>query len=576
VKPPTTSAQDKPTMNEGAFQRLLQAAYVLQQHNERAQSGIPEYGYGRTLAGILEIQEQVRNERLDLQATASLIARRIRELTQASGAAVGMLDHDQLDYYAASGNAAGEAGARAPVDSTLAAECLRTGLVVQCPRAESDARLSPELCRQLSVKALIVVPVSYQGKVAGVLELHFAQPDSFTDHDLRTCQLMAALLAESIASDAHSTNISPVSSTESRATDERAQLLAALEKIKPSLGRLATGSGADAPSLTNQPPAPLTPAPAQPPNAPSSGTLCESCGHELAEDELFCGSCGVARRGPNPWASLWEMQRAAEKSTSGTPAPAANGKAPSSEAFDVLPSEVEDIVASFSEAPSPPSKVTPIGQPETEQPKLASTQPVHAPLTWTFPRPAASALEAERELQSLRVQANSPASGDVDFDYADETTVEPTATAANPQERIPARFGSVPWLAERWRAYRASIYVGLAALLLLSALLGWWTPEAPPAQNGSTTAAGHAHKRVPPQPELSLLDKMLIDLGLAEAPATPVDPGNPNTQVWIDVHTALYYCPGADLYGKTPGGRLTTQQDAEQDQFQPAARRPCE
>jgi len=273
VKPPTTSAQDKPTMNEGAFQRLLQAAYVLQQHNERAHSGTPEYGYGRTLAGILEIQEQVRSQRLDLQATASLIARRIRELTQASGAAVGMLDHDQLDYYAASGSAAGEAGARTPVDSTLAAECLRTGLVVQCPRAETDARLLPELCRQLGVKALIVVPVSYQGRVAGVLELHFSQPDSFADHDLRTCQLMAALLAESIASDAHSANISPVSLPESPAADQRTQLLAALEKINPSLERLAGGSGADAPSLANQPPAP-----AQPPNAHSSGTLCESCG----------------------------------------------------------------------------------------------------------------------------------------------------------------------------------------------------------------------------------------------------------------------------------------------------------
>jgi hypothetical protein len=42
------------------------------------------------------------------------------------------------------------------------------------------------------------------------------------------------------------------------------------------------------------------------------------------------------------------------------------------------------------------------------------------------------------------------------------------------------------------------------------------------------------------------------------------------------VHTALYYCPGADLYGKTPGGKFTSQQDAQQDQFEPANRKACE
>ena len=49
---------------------------------------------------------------------------------------------------------------------------------------------------------------------------------------------------------------------------------------------------------------------------------------------------------------------------------------------------------------------------------------------------------------------------------------------------------------------------------------------------------------------------MLISLGLAEPPPAPEYKGNPETQVWIDLHTALYYCPGADLYGKTPKGKF--------------------
>jgi hypothetical protein len=74
-----------------------------------------------------------------------------------------------------------------------------------------------------------------------------------------------------------------------------------------------------------------------------------------------------------------------------------------------------------------------------------------------------------------------------------------------------------------------------------------------------------------------MFDKLLIGLGLAEAPDTPAsDKGNPNTQVWIDLHTALYYCPGSDLYGQTPNGRFASQHDAQLDQFEPASRKACD
>jgi hypothetical protein len=79
----------------------------------------------------------------------------------------------------------------------------------------------------------------------------------------------------------------------------------------------------------------------------------------------------------------------------------------------------------------------------------------------------------------------------------------------------------------------------------------------------------------PPQPSLTLFERLLVSLGLAETPPTPVYLGNPNAQVWVDLHTALYYCSDSDLYGKTPGGKFTTQRDAQMDQFEPAARKNC-
>jgi hypothetical protein len=74
-----------------------------------------------------------------------------------------------------------------------------------------------------------------------------------------------------------------------------------------------------------------------------------------------------------------------------------------------------------------------------------------------------------------------------------------------------------------------------------------------------------------------LFDKFLISIGLAEAPeAPPLDKGNPDVQVWVDLQTALYYCPGSDLYGKTPKGKLSSQRQAQLDQFEPAKLKACE
>jgi two-component system, NarL family, invasion response regulator UvrY len=70
------------------------------------------------------------------------------------------------------------------------------------------------------------------------------------------------------------------------------------------------------------------------------------------------------------------------------------------------------------------------------------------------------------------------------------------------------------------------------------------------------------------------LRKFLVQNGLQSVPP-PEYQGNPETKVWVDLHTAIYYCPGASLYGKTPKGKYTRQQDALEDHFEPAGRQAC-
>jgi len=79
------------------------------------------------------------------------------------------------------------------------------------------------------------------------------------------------------------------------------------------------------------------------------------------------------------------------------------------------------------------------------------------------------------------------------------------------------------------------------------------------------------------QPSLSFWDKTLITLGIAEAPAPAVHTiGDPTIEVWIDPHSALYYCPGEEQYGKTSDGRFSSQREAQMERFEPAGRTACE
>jgi hypothetical protein len=108
------------------------------------------------------------------------------------------------------------------------------------------------------------------------------------------------------------------------------------------------------------------------------------------------------------------------------------------------------------------------------------------------------------------------------------------------------------------RFHRADLYLGVAVFVAALALL--W-----PAAGAPRPAA------------LGPWERALVTLGIAETPAPVVRlHGDPGLAVWVDPHTALYYCPGEEQYGKTADGRFSPQREAQMDRFEPAGRSACE
>jgi len=597
--------KDKLVLDEHTLGRLLEAAYVMQERNrelqgmevggslkreqlkaeaeERSAAPSPHdddasqargpaanSDYTFTLAQIVETQQQTRVQLLELEPAMSLVAERLTQIARASGAAIGILDGKKVRYRATAGLMTLPVGTDVPMEKALCLACLRTGQVFRCADVNPEFLLDTEECRRRGIQSLVAVPIFRDGSVVGGLELYYPNPQAFTDQDVHTCQLMAGLVTEALARDGE------VSWKKSLAT-ERAVMLEALEKLKPNLVALVDKSAA-------RDSAPRTGAPA----APASASIfsCRKCGHQLVGEEQFCGNCGMPRSSDyeppsmqSKVASLWHMQEAMKK----------NSPADSEHSGPSLHESAANLEAAHSGKSLADSL-------EEEMPELFAA----AGLPFE-PAAESAALDEPR----VNVEFEDSVLSDLEIpptnrlEYEDENEGEDEAEVVAPQSTALAKpEHSTTWrsaasarefleqqlaLAKRpgeltrfWNARRGDIYLAIAVVLVV-VVIGWGIlSNHSVSATGSPTAAATAHRKLSPEANLSLFDRMLIGLGLAEAPPAPEYRGNPNTQVWVDLHTALYYCPGADLYGKTPKGKFTSQRDAQLDQYEPAYRKSCE
>lgn len=514
----------KQLLDEASFQQLLAAAYVLQQHSESFHS--PEI-----LSEFIRMQRLIRSGRYGLVENAKLIADQVQRFTGASGVAIGIATNDEIIYLAANGTASREIGLRVPSDSSLSSYCLRTGLTLQSLRTEDEPRMLFAVCNKAGVGSFIGVPVSYENSVVGVLEARFKVPNAFREEDVQTCELMAVLVKEIIAQ-AGQSQIASAPRLDMQGSFDEPYVADSVEPHDvPRMDlqqELPPQNMAPVNAVQNSPEAQVvTPtenhenpgmAVIEPPTSASAELVsqetmpCRGCGQILGLDESFCGNCGTER-------------------TSKPDGP--------------LQSKWASLWYMNQARKS--------AEPDNDVAVSASHEDTEH---------AAEHVASEAELSEAYLPEAERSAPTYDLVHAAAAT---PAAASVRLEWLPEGASSETWLRHQWRVNRANFYLGGAALLLVIVLSGWGTS---PIQNSGLAPN-------PSVPQLTLFERMLVALGIAEAPAQPVYLGNPDTPVWVDMHTALYYCPGSDLYGKTEGGKIATQRSAQMDQFEPAHRKAC-
>jgi len=325
--------------------------------------------------------------------------------------------------------------------------------------------------------------------------------------------------------------------------------------------------------------------------------VCPQCGAPKPADAPNCQSCGVDELRPGErlqhnWASMWLMS---QEHGLWPDRPPARRDVPSREGAqeDVPPLEAkrQPRAQTAPEFAASNCLALPVARKESARETIAQEEPaaIHikmrgkpilgksvpsksaAESQWTAAAPENEAIE-DFPTRDFSSEAYAPEDSDLATPPLQlPATGAPFAIAAvdgvtdatsEPVTEASAATSSILQLFQDWRVHlrlnRADLYLGTAVFVAALALL--W-----PAANSPRRAT------------LGPWERALITLGIAEAPAPAVHlQGDPGVQVWVDPHTALYYCPGEEQYGKTADGRVSNQREAQMDRFEPASRSACE
>lgn len=177
-----------------ASQASVSAALSAARAGESARTAgvrFPAEDGGRSLAEMAQ---------RDLDAALQLLADRAQYITGASGAAIALRRSGKNDMLcrASSGENAPELGALLSTEFGLSGESVRTRQPLRCDDAERDVRVNRDVCRQMGIASVVVMPVVNDDEVLGVFELFSGKANAFGVRDVSAVQRLSEMVETAV------------------------------------------------------------------------------------------------------------------------------------------------------------------------------------------------------------------------------------------------------------------------------------------------------------------------------------------------------------------------------------------
>jgi TonB family protein len=139
-----------------------------------------------------------------------------RVLTGASGTALALWTEGVVRCRARSGEIAPELGAALNVDSGISGECLRASKALRCDDTYTDDRVDPDVCHQLGVRSIAVVPVHRREQTVGILEAFSHRPHAFSAEQMNSLLNLAEIVEAAHDRQISALDLAPVEATRQR------------------------------------------------------------------------------------------------------------------------------------------------------------------------------------------------------------------------------------------------------------------------------------------------------------------------------------------------------------------------
>jgi GAF domain-containing protein len=136
----------------------------------------------------------------DLDAALQLLADRAQYITGASGAAIALRRYGKNDMLcrASTGSNAPELGALLSTEFGLSGESVRTRQPLRCDDAERDVRVNREVCREMGIASVVVMPVVNDDEVLGVFELFSGKANAFGARDVSAVERLSEMVETAV------------------------------------------------------------------------------------------------------------------------------------------------------------------------------------------------------------------------------------------------------------------------------------------------------------------------------------------------------------------------------------------
>jgi diguanylate cyclase (GGDEF)-like protein/PAS domain S-box-containing protein len=155
------------------------------------------------IAAVMATQRDVVMSNLDLEAILSVAVERTQELTRADGAAVLLVDGEDLVVRSASGIASSQAAIHIPIASGIFSKWLADGVPQRLDDLQADSKLAESVERRLiergGARSLVCVPLQHGQETVGLLLVVAKRTHSFGEKDVDSLRLLAVVISAALS-----------------------------------------------------------------------------------------------------------------------------------------------------------------------------------------------------------------------------------------------------------------------------------------------------------------------------------------------------------------------------------------